>query len=145
MLGVATFTAVIVALHPARTRLLVAEHRPDRALAALAAVAASLACIYAEQMAAERRPGVAGDETHGFEHWTAQSALAICLVLLVALRALRTEGWRAPGASAAAGAVILGGLASIAGGGVPGGFSIGWAIAAVAWGTLVGLMVVATD
>jgi hypothetical protein len=68
-----------------------------------------------------------------------QAALPICLVLLVALSAFRTDGWRVPAASAAAGAIIVGAIA-IPAGDVSAGFSSGWAIATITWGALVGLV-----
>jgi hypothetical protein len=123
---------------PGAARIFAAGSAPDRALAALAALAAVPAVIYAEQMAGNRRAGLPGDNTLGFEHWTVQSALPLCLVLLVALSAFRTEGCRIPAASAALGAVIFGAVAIMAGD-VAGGIGAGWAAAAIAWGALVGL------
>ena len=141
VLVVAAFTAVVVALHPARSRVFRAGGARDRMLAVLAALAVVPAGVYATDMAANRRAGLAGDNTLGFEHWTLQSALPICLVLLIALSALRTDGWRVPAASAAVGSVILGAVAIMAGD-VPGDFGTGWAIAAIAWGVLAGLIAI---
>jgi hypothetical protein len=135
------FTAVIIALHPARSRLLAVGRKPDRVLAALAMLAAVPAGIYAEQMAANRRAGIVGDETASFEHWTVQSALPLCLVLLVALSALKTGGWRIPAATAAAGTAILGALAIMARDGL-GDFQTDWGVAAIAWAALVGIVVI---
>jgi hypothetical protein len=144
VLVMAAFSAVLVALHPARAQLLGVEHRPHGVLVALATIAAVPAAIYAEHMAANRRSGIPGDDTNTFEHWTVQSAVAICLVLLVALSALRTDGWRVPGASAATGALILAIVAILTDDG-PGDFGTGWAIAALAWATVVGLVVGASS
>ena len=141
VLVLTAFTAVVIALHPARSRLLAVGGTPSRVLAALATLAVVPAGVYAEQMAANRRAGVMGDNTLGFQHWTVQSALPVCLVLLVALGALRTDGWRVPAAAGAAGTIVLGTIAIMAGD-VAGNFGTGWAIAAIAWGGLVGLVVV---
>jgi hypothetical protein len=142
LVGVLTvFTAVVIALHPARSRVLRAGGSPDRALAALALLAAVPAGVYAARMAANRRHGLIGDDTLGFEHWTVQSALPVCLVLLLALSAAKTDGWRVPAASAAIGSVTLGAIAIMAGD-VPANVGTGWAIATIAWGALVGLLAI---
>lgn len=140
VLVLAVFTAVVIALHPARSRVFRASGAPDWTLAALAALAAVPAGIYAADMAANRRAGLGGDDTLGFEHWTVQSALPVCLVLLVALSAAKTDGWRVPAASAAVGGVTLGAVALMAGD-VPANFGTGWAIGAIVWGALAGLVV----
>jgi hypothetical protein len=66
----AAVTAAIAALHPARRRLLARPRKPDPILAVVAALALVPAAIYAAQMAANHRAGLAGDETNSFEHWT---------------------------------------------------------------------------
>jgi hypothetical protein len=139
VLVLAGFTAVVIALHPARSRVFRVGGACDRRLAALAALAAVPAGIYAVRMAANRRAGLIGDDTLGFEHWTVQSALSVCLVLLVALSAAKTDGWRVPAASAAVGSVTLGAVAIMAGD-VPANVNPGWAIAAIVWGVLAGLV-----
>jgi hypothetical protein len=132
----AAITAAIIALHPARARVFTRPRTADPVLAGLAALATVPAIVYAAQMAANRRAGLIGDDTNGFEHWTIQAALPIALVLLVALSALKTEGWRIPAASAAIGAAILGALA-IADDGSSGDFTTTWGIAALAWSALI--------
>jgi hypothetical protein len=72
-------------------------------------------------------------------NWTVQSALPVCLVLLLALSAAKTDGWRVPAASAAVGSVTLGAVAIMAGE-APAGFDTGWAIAAIVWGVLAGVV-----
>jgi hypothetical protein len=132
----AAMTAAIVALHPARSRVFARPGRADPVLAALAAFAFVPAAIYAAQMAANRRAGLIGDNTNGFEHWTVQAALPIALVLLVALSALRTDGWRIPAATAAIGAATLGAL-GIADDGSTGDLATAWGVATLAWSALV--------
>jgi hypothetical protein len=61
------------------------------------------------------------------------------LVLLLALSAAKTDGWRVPAASAAVGSVTLGAVAIMAGE-APAGFDTGWAIAAIVWGVLAGVV-----
>ena len=132
----AALTAAIIALHPARPQIFVRPRSVDPTLATLAALATVPAAIYAAQMAANHRAGLTGDDTNGFEHWTIQAALPIALALLVALSALKTDGWRIPAASAASGAATLGALA-IADDGNLGDFATAWGIAATAWSALV--------
>ena len=132
MLFWAAVTAAVAALHPARAQLLALPRRADPALAGLAALAAVPAALYAAQMAANRRAGLIGDDTNGFEHWAVQAALPIALVLLVALSALKTDGWRVPAASAALGAAALGAL-GIADHGSRGDVATAWGVAALRW------------
>ena len=132
----AAVTTAIIALHPARPQIFARPRSVDPTLATLAALATAPAAIYAAQMAANHRAGLTGDDTNGFEHWTVQAALPIALVLLVALSALKTPGWRIPAASAAIGAATLGALA-IADDGSSGDFATTWGIATLAWSALI--------
>jgi hypothetical protein len=132
----AAVTAIIVALHPARAQLLAGPAKPDPVLATVAALALVPAAIYAAQMAANHRAGLPGDDTNGFQHWTVQAALPIALVLLVALSALKTDGWRIPAITAAIGAATLG-LFAIVDKGSAGDLSTGWGAGALEWGIVV--------
>jgi hypothetical protein len=132
----AAVTAIIVALHPARAQLLARPAKPDPVLATVAALALVPAAIYAAQMAANHRAGLPGDDTNGFQHWTVQAALPIALVLLVALSALKTDGWRIPAITAAIGAATLG-LFAIVDKGNAGDLSTGWGAGALEWGIVV--------
>jgi len=138
----AAVTAAIIALHPARKRVLARPARPDPIIATVAALAVVPAAIYAAQMAAKYRAGFPGDDTNGFEHWTVQAALPLALVGLVALSALKTDGWRVPALSAAIGAVLFGAL-GVADTGSRGDVPTGWAAATLEWGLVV-LLAVAT-
>lgn len=140
----AAVTAAVVALHPARSRVVAFGRPADLRLAALAAAALAPAGVYAAQMAAHYRAGLAGDDTNGFEHWTVQSAAAIAIVLLVALSAIKADGWRIPAISAAVSAALLGAPA-IASDGGPADFSAGWGVAVLAWSALVLLATASTD
>jgi hypothetical protein len=140
----AAVTAAIAALHPARAQLLARRGRPDPILAVVAGLAVVPAAIYAARMAANHRAGIPGDDTNGFEHWTIQAALPIALVGLVALSALKTDGWRVPAVSAAVGAAVFGVLAIVDKGGradVP----TGWAAGALAWAIVVLLASAVSD
>ena len=132
----AAMTAAIIALHPARSQVFALPRRADPVLAGTAALGLLPAAVYAAQMAANHRAGLIGDDTNGFEHWTVQAALPIALVLLVALSALKTDGWRIPAASAAISAALLGALA-IADDGSLGDFATAWGIATLAWSALI--------
>ena len=138
----AAVTAAIAAFHPARRQLLARPRKPDPILATVAALAVVPAAIYATQMAAKHRAGFPGDDTNGFEHWTVQAALPIALVLLVALSALKTDGWRVPAITAAIGAVLFGAL-GVADTGSRGDVPTGWAWATLEWGLVV-LLAIAT-
>ena len=92
----AAVTAAVVALHPARSRVVAFGRPADLRLAALAAAALAPAGVYAAQMASHDRAGLAGDDTNGFEHWTVQSAAAIAIVLLVALSAIKATAGASP-------------------------------------------------
>jgi hypothetical protein len=128
-------SAAVIALHPERSRVLALRHGADPLLAALTAIAVVPAAVYAAQMAAKYRGGHPGDDTNGFEHWTVQSAAAIAIVLLVALSALKTDGWRVPAISAAVSAALLGALA-IASDTGPADFPAGWGVATLVWSAL---------
>ena len=97
----AAMTAAIIALHPARSQCSRSPAEPTPYSRAWRRLGLVPAAVYAAQMAANHRAGLIGDDTNGFEHWTVQAALPIALVLLVALSALKTDGWRIPAASAA--------------------------------------------
>ena len=136
----AAVTATIAALHPSRKQLLARPNKPDPILATVAALALVPAAIYAAQMAANHRAGLPGDDTNGFEHWTIQAALPIALAGLVALSALKTDGWRIPAVTAAIGAATLG-LFAIVDKGSAGDVSTGWGAGALEWGIVVLLAV----
>ena len=98
--GVAGVSAVLLALHPARQTLRVWA-KPDPTMLALAAIAAGPALVYAWRMASAQRRDLppADAVSNGLHHWTVMAALALLVLLLVLLAALRTSGWRIPAIS----------------------------------------------
>ena len=99
--GVAGASAVLLTLHPARQSFR-ARGTPDPTMLALAAIAAGPALIYAWRMASAQRRDLppADAVSNGLHHWTVLAALALLVLLLVLLAALRTSGWRIPAISA---------------------------------------------
>jgi hypothetical protein len=99
--GVAGVSAVLLALHPARQAFR-ARRKPEPTMLALAAVAAGPSLVYAWRMASAQRRDLppADAVSNGLHHWTVMAALALVVVLLVLLAALRTSGWRIPAISA---------------------------------------------
>ena len=68
----------------------------------LAAVAAGPSLVYVWRMASAQRRDLppADAVSNGLHHWTVMAALALLVLLLVLLAALRTSGWRIPAISA---------------------------------------------
>jgi hypothetical protein len=99
--GVAGVSAVLLALHPARQAFR-ARGKPEPTMLALAAVGAGPSLLYAWRMASAQRRDLppADAVSNGLHHWTVMAALALVVVLLVLLAALRTSGWRIPAISA---------------------------------------------
>jgi hypothetical protein len=100
--GISGACAALVALHPARRTLLARGRHLERVLLALAAVAALPCLVYAWRMASAQRRDLppADAVSNGLHHWTVMAALALLVLLLVVLAALRTTGWRIPAISA---------------------------------------------
>ena len=100
--GVAGVSAVLVALHPARQTFGLRGRQPDRTMLVLAAVAAGPSLVYVWRMASAQRRDLPPTDavSNGLHHWTVMAALALVVLLLVLLAALRTSGWRIPAISA---------------------------------------------
>jgi branched-subunit amino acid permease len=101
--GISAACAVLLALHPARRTLLARGRHLEPVLLALAAVAAIPCLVYAWRMASAQRRDLppADAVSNGLHHWTVMTALALLVLLLLVLAALRTTGWRIPAISAA--------------------------------------------
>lgn len=131
--------APLVAFLPDRRRLLAAGAGLSRPLAALAAVAAVPAALYAAGMLDHARAAgpscFLGQCVQG-DRYAEAAALAIAVVLVALLAAMRTPGWMLPAWSASAAAVGLG-VASLTFPGQVGALSAVWAVAAVVWGCAV--------
>ena len=104
--GLAGLCAVLVALHPARASFRARGERVEPVMLALAAVAAVPSLVYAWRMASAQRRDLppADAVSNGLHHWLVMTALALSVLLLVLLAALRTMGWRIPAISASIGA-----------------------------------------
>ena len=100
--GVASASAVLLALHPARQSFLSRGRPTEPTMLLLAAVAAGPSLVYAWRMASAQRRDLppADAVSNGLHHWTVMTALALLVLLLVLLAALRTSGWRIPALSA---------------------------------------------
>src|SRR4051812_24492045 len=135
--GIAVAPAVLLALPPARGPFLT-RGRLQRAMLALAAVGAGPALAYAWRMASAQRRDLppADAVSNGLHHWTVMAALALVVLLLVVLSALRTSGWRIPAISAsiAAGAWAISCLLAPAA--AAGSEGHAWAWVVLAWAVL---------
>jgi hypothetical protein len=133
--GISGACAALLALHPARRTLLARGRQLEPVLLALAAVAAIPCLVYAWRMASAQRRDLppADAVSNGLHHWTVMAALALLVLLLVVLAALRTSGWRIPAISAsiAAGAWAISCL--LAPGSAAGSNGHAWAWAALLW------------
>jgi hypothetical protein len=94
--------AALLALHPARHTFLRRGRHVHPMMLALAAVAAVPSLVYAWRMASAQRRDLppADAVSNGLHHWTVMTALALLVLLLVLLAAVRTSGWRIPAISA---------------------------------------------
>ena len=129
---------VILALHPARRRVLRRPHRPKSIqLVAIALAAAVPTLTYAAQMASNGRAGLPPEDSFAYVPtvWSAAAAMALSTVLVALLAALRPPGWAVPAACAAVAAFIFG-TASIINPDVPASGGRGWGVAAILWSTL---------
>jgi len=133
--GVGGIAAVLLALHPTR-QTFGQRGQPDRTMLVLAAVAAGPSLVYAWRMASAQRRDLPPTDavSNGLHHWTVMAALALLVLLLVLLAALRTSGWRIPAMSAsiAAGAWAISCLLAPAG--AAGSEGHAWAWMVLAWG-----------
>ena len=109
--------------------------QPESTMLALAVVASGPALVYAWRMASAQRRDLppADAVSNGLHHWTVMTTLALLILLLVLLAALRTSGWRIPAISAsiAAGAWAISCLLAPAG--AAGSEGHAWAWTVLAW------------
>jgi hypothetical protein len=114
-----------------------ARRRPRPALLVLAVGAALPALAYAWDMAALNRESLStSDITNDVDHYAVQAALAVALIALTTVAALRSDTRRLLGTSTAAMAAYLG-LVSYHWPGTPGGFGPVWSVAVMAWAAAV--------
>ena len=133
--GIAGVSAVLLALHPARHTFLSRGPHLEPAMLGLATVAAGPVLVYAWRMASAQRRDLppADAVSNGLHHWSVMAALALLVLLLMLLAAVRTSGWRIPALSAsiAAGAWAISCLLAPAS--AAGSEGHAWAWAALAW------------
>jgi hypothetical protein len=126
--------------HPSRQSLFaVARQGLSRPMAMLAAAAAVPALVYAGDMLEFSRgtgPSCFLGQCAQGDRYAETAALAVAVVLVALLAALRTDGWRLPARCAGAAAIVLG-AASAAFPGEVGALATWWAIAVISWGAAV--------
>ena len=131
-------TAVVATLFGDRLRGAGRGPSPSRPNVSMSMAVLALAGVvpwgtYALHMWDLNRRGQPADVTVGVDHYAMQGALALALVALTLLAALRTELWPfVPVCAGIAGAYL--GLVSLAWQDSPGGFTPAWSVAAVGWG-----------
>lgn len=136
--GVACLCAALFALHPARRTFLARGPRLDPVLLTLAAAAAIPSLLYARRMASAARHDLppADAVSNGLHHWTVMSALALVVLVLAALAAMRPSGWRIPALSASLGSGAWAISCLLAPASAPGSAGHAWAWAALTWAAL---------
>jgi hypothetical protein len=89
--GIAVASTVLLALHPARRTFLVRGRQLEPMMLALAAVAAVPSLVYAWRMASAQRRDLPPPDavSNGLHHWTAMTAFALLVLLLMLLAAAR--------------------------------------------------------
>lgn len=134
----AVMLAVLVWLHPERGRGFARPRMPNRLIGAFAAVAALPAMAYAIAVSANQRAALPPFEEASRPQaggWSGAAALAVTIVLVAALAAARTNGWRIPASTAGLAAVIFGLLCTL-NPEAPGSVGPVWGAGAIAWGLL---------
>ena len=127
--------AVLVWLYPGARSSLTRPGQPNIALGLLPMLAAVPIVLYSLDMAALQRAGLPTDPHVVEHHWTSMASLALGILLVGTLAALRPEGWRIPAWSAGAAAAVLG-LASVVFDGYPGSLPAPWGYVALGGGLI---------
>ncbi len=130
--------AILAVLHPARRAFFQLGEGLSTPLAALSILAAVPAVWYATSMLVLARhagPSCFFGRCPYGDRLAEMAALALAIVLVGMLAALKTQGWRVAARSAGASAVILG-LASIVLPDAPGAVGQAWGALTATWGVL---------
>ena len=130
--------AILVALHPARREFFKLGQGLSTPLAAMSLLAAVPAVVYVSSMLVLARhagPSCFFGRCPYGDRLAEMAALAIAIVLVGLLAALKTPGWRVAAWSAGASAVILG-VASIVLPDAPGAVGQAWGALTATWGVL---------
>ena len=132
---VVVMLAAVLALHPALPRLWPDRNRTDRPVLVVAAAGAVPWLVYAVTTAAYSRAHVPPDDLAARPQaggWAGGTVLALAVVLLALLAAIRQPGRRVPLWSAALASVAFG-VVSVLNPAAPGSAGRAWGAAAVAW------------
>lgn len=130
---VAVGVGILLVLHPARAEFLRRGATLSRPLVAVAVISAIPSVAYALEMGAQAQD-LAGPPHH-VQRLSTMAAMAIGIVLVGLLAALRTQGWRIPAWSAGIAAIAFG-LVSIVYPDHPAAAGLGWGAVALAAGVL---------
>jgi hypothetical protein len=126
-------TVVVGALHPARAELVRLRSGIEPYIAGLALIAAGPFLAYAVgQLRLES--STLTPATHG-GHWTTMATVAILVIFLALLAALRPRGWRVLAWSAGVAALLFG-VAGAAQPNLPSSIEPAWGALAAAWGVI---------
>jgi hypothetical protein len=133
--GIGGATAVLLALHPARHTFLKRGQHLEPMMLVLAAAASVPILVYAWRMASAQRHDLppADAVSNGLHHWTVMTTLALVVLMLATLAAVRTSGWRIPAISASIGAGAWAISCLLAPAAAPGSQGHAWAWAALVW------------
>jgi hypothetical protein len=126
---------VLVWLYPADRAQLAHAGRPSVVLVLLTLLAAVPLILYVIDMAALQRAGPPSDAHVEEHHWTTMASMALGILLVAGLAALRPPGWQIPAWSAGAAAFVFG-LASVVFPAYPGSVGRAWGLTAMAGGIL---------
>jgi hypothetical protein len=134
-LGVAVTVVVVTLLGATPANSTLRSWRWSPLPAAVLAVAVVPAVHYSWISARNTGTGVITDDTLGFDHWPAQAALPIAVLLIGAVAVGHPRGWRLPAWSVAASGVWFG-LVSLAEPNLVGSINRAWSAAVVVWSVL---------
>jgi hypothetical protein len=129
-------TSPLARWHPDRPRLWTTDGPCSRPLLVLVLTAAAPATTYAVAMLERARaagPSCFFGRCALGDRYAEAAALAIAVVLVALLAALRTDGWRLPAWCAGTAAIVLG-ATSLTFPAEDGALGAGWAIATLVWG-----------
>ncbi len=130
---VAAGLVLLLLVHPTGGTVFALPDESSPLLAGLALLAAGPLAVYAVRTAERERAGAAPVDAHvHLGSWGGLTAMAVGIVLVALVAALRTKGWRVPAYSAAAAAAVWG-LGNALYPNELGSEGRGWGLLALAW------------
>jgi len=136
---VAAGLAVMLLVHPTGGTVFAVPDESSPLLAGLALLAAGPLALYAVRTAERQREGAAPVDFHAhLGSWGGLTAMAVGIVLVALVAAVRTKGWRVPAYSAAAAAAVWG-LGNVLYPDELGSEGRGWGLLALAWAAVFAL------